>query len=416
MTARPLVASFICLTSLERKDILVAIVTDVHYRMSLAIIRDLGEAGVNVICCEPERYRNRTDTPPLGALSRYAARHIWLPDEGYPDALHALCCEVRERYGARPALLPVGAATLAAVAARRGRFDDVCGLLIPTEEQLSLFNSKERLAVLAASLEIPTPESFSRTAGETVEEFAGRLPYPCVVKPVCGEKLGLSAAQRYAFVNTESEAVSAFFRFSKLAGEDPVVQRRLTGGGLGCSVLAVEGKVVHSICHRRVREYPVSGGPSSCCRCEEHPDLLAYAEALVSHTGYSGLAMFEFKEDRDGKPYLLEVNPRIWGTFPLTRVSKSGMSLLWCTRAWQTGNPDEVTAVAPVSQPKRCKMIFAASDIMAAIGYLRCGKISLALEAALDFINPFVRDGLFEWGDSAPAFAYFRALLSKEKR
>lgn len=38
-----------------------AIVTDVHYRMSLALIRDLAQAGVRVICCE-----RRGVSAPLG--------------------------------------------------------------------------------------------------------------------------------------------------------------------------------------------------------------------------------------------------------------------------------------------------------------------------------------------------------------
>ena len=44
---------------------MVAIVTDVHYRMSLALIRDLGQAGVDVITCERE-----SRSPAPGAVSR----------------------------------------------------------------------------------------------------------------------------------------------------------------------------------------------------------------------------------------------------------------------------------------------------------------------------------------------------------
>lgn len=31
-----------------------AVMTDVHYRMSLALIRDLAQAGVRTVCCERE--------------------------------------------------------------------------------------------------------------------------------------------------------------------------------------------------------------------------------------------------------------------------------------------------------------------------------------------------------------------------
>ena len=391
---------------------MIAIVTDVRYRMSLALIRDLGQAGVEVVTCERERCRGSAASPALGALSRWASRHVWLPDEGYGQALLDLCGEM----GSRPALLPVGAATLEAVAGDRARFDEVSGLCVPTAEQLDWMNSKARVSALAERLGIPVPESFTRGAGEDLTAFARRLPLPCVVKPVCGEKLGLTAARRYAAAATPEEAERWYAHFLALAGTPPVVQRQLTGGALGCSVLAVEGRVLASICHRRLREYPVSGGPSSCCQCVERPDLVSWAEKMVRETGYTGLAMFEFKEDSRGLPHLLEVNPRIWGTFPLTRVARSGIPLLWCALSWNAGHPEDPVPLPQSPPPRSRKMIFAASDLTAAAGYLRSGRPGPALSALGDLINPAVRDGVFEWGDPLPGLAYLRSLLAKERR
>lgn len=390
-----------------------AIVTDVRYRMSLALIRELGQAGVEVITCERERCRGSAAAPALGAMSRYASRHVWLPSEGYADALLELCREAGER---RPALLPVGAATLALLAKDRARFDEACGLCIPTAEQLDLMNSKDKVSALAQRLGVPTPESFTRREGEDISAFARRIPLPCVVKPVCGEKLGLTAAARYAVAGTPEEAERHYVRFLSLAGQEPVVQEYLPGGGLGCSVLAQEGRIIASICHRRLREYPVTGGPSSCCIREDRTDLTAYVERMVVETGYTGLAMFEFKEDASGAPRLLEVNPRVWGTFPLTRASGSGIPLLWWILSWNAGNPDQPLSL-PESGPARPqKMIFAASDLSAALGYARRGHPGVALRALWDLLNPAVRDGVFEWRDPLPGLAYFRSLLSKERR
>lgn len=390
---------------------MVAIVTDVHYRMSLALIRDLAQAGVEVITCEQSRCRGSGTSPALGALSRYASRHVWL--EG-PEALRDLCREIGLARDCLPALLPVGAATLAIIAENRGDFDPLCGLCIPTAEQLDLLNSKPRLAALAAGLGVPLPESMA--PGEDLDQFLDRQGLPCVVKPVCGEKLGLTAAARYAVAATREEAREAWERFSRLAGEPPVVQGYLPGRALGCSVLARSGEVLAAVCHRRIREYPVSGGPSSCCQCVEREDIRTYAARLAAETGLTGLAMFEFKEDGEGRPRLLECNPRIWGTFPLTRVSGSGIPLLWCALAWNAGNPDNPAPLPALNPPRGRRMIFAASDLMAAAGYARRGSPGRALGALGDFLNPWVRDGLFEWGDMAPALAYFRSLLAKERK
>ena len=84
-----------------------AVVTDVHYRMSLALVRDLAQAGVRVVCCEGE------DQPaPLGFASKYPAERVTLPRSGELDGLYRLCGRLTREEGERPALLPVGAATL----------------------------------------------------------------------------------------------------------------------------------------------------------------------------------------------------------------------------------------------------------------------------------------------------------------
>ena len=107
----------------------------------------------------------------------------------------------------------------------------------------------------------------------------------------------------------------------------------------------------------------------------------------------------------------------MWGTFPLTRIAGSGLPLLWFLQSWNAGNPSNPAALPEQAQPRpRKKMIFAASDLMAAAGYARRGSPGRALGAPGDFLNPWVRDGLFEWGDMAPALAYFRSLLAKERK
>ena len=139
------------------------------------------------------------------------------------------------------------------------------------------------------------PRAFSQ-GEETWEEFARRVPYPCVVKPLCGEKLGLTAADRYGIAAGPAELERWYSRFSRLAGEPPLVQEYLPGGGLGCSVLALDGEIQAVLCHRRIREYPVSGGPSACCESIDRPDLTELVRPIAAHLGLTGLAMFEFKE------------------------------------------------------------------------------------------------------------------------
>ena len=111
-------------------------------------------------------------------------------------------------------LLPVGAKTLAAVAARRADFDAVCGLCIPTTRQLALLNDKAALHALAQQLKIAVPQEYVPELGDSVQHFAARVPLPCAIKPVCGEQFDLPAAQRYAIARTPRELEDAYARYA----------------------------------------------------------------------------------------------------------------------------------------------------------------------------------------------------------
>ncbi len=381
-----------------------AVVTDAHYRMSVALIRDLADAGVRVVACEKEAFQQ-----PVGFCSRGAARRVQLPEQGYLDALYALCREEMEASGEKPALLIVGAQTLALVSGAQARFSAVCGLCIPTPEQLSLFNSKSAVAAMAARLGVAAPQSYEKTAQESEDAFFARVPLPCAVKPTCGEKFGLRAEARYRIACTREQLRQAYAHFSALTHEAPVVQEYLTGAGLGCSVLCRAGQIVCAIAHRRVREYPVSGGPSSCCETIRPEPLLPLVAPLVREAGYTGLAMFEFKQDASGAPRLLEINPRVWGTYPLTRASGSNFSTCWLALSLGLALP-AYRAPCPV------KMAFYPSDFAAMLGYLRRGEARKCFAGLADWLSPNVKNGLAERGDPGPARAYRRQLLTKRRQ
>lgn len=376
-----------------------AIVTDVHYRMALALIRDLGERGVRVLGCDA------AEGKPVGFYSKYCQDTRIFQNKDYIDRLFDLCSGLYRAEGEKPALLAVGAGTLSELAEPRNteRFRAVCGLLVPTGEALDTLNDKEAVAKLGEELGIPVPEEYTPESAS----------FPCAVKPRCGERFGLSAAQRYAIAKTPEELASFRERFRAVTGEEPVIQRYLPGGGLGCSVIAENGRVRRSICHRRVREYPVTGGPSTCCEAFRDERLEGYAALLVEKTGFSGPCMVEFKLDGEGAPRLLEVNPRVWGTYPLTRAAGAGFSWEWFRLAWNSGNPEKALPPEDAGFIPGKRMTFAASDLAAAAGYWKTGQKKRALGAIGSLLDPRVADGVWEWRDMKPAVRYYTSLLKR---
>ena len=136
------------------------------------------------------------------------------------------------------------------------------------------------------------------------------------------------------------------------------------------------------------------------------PPQAAMTSFAVTASGSRPRAMFEFKAGADGKKRLLEVNPRVWGTYPLTRAAGTNFALLWLALAG--GQP--LPAYIP---PKPVRMVFYPSDLAAALGYLRHGKPGRFLGAVRDLLRPSVKNGLYERADPGPSRAYRKNLRKR---
>jgi len=95
------------------------------------------------------------------------------------------------------------------------------------------------------------------------------------------------------------------------------------------------GQPVALFAHRRLREKPPSGGVSVLRESIALPQpMTQYALRLLQHVGWHGVAMVEFKVDRDnGTPFLMEVNGRFWGSLQLALDAGVNFPLLLCALA-----------------------------------------------------------------------------------
>jgi hypothetical protein len=102
-------------------------------------------------------------------------------------------------------------------------------------------------------------------------------------------------------------------------GAAPLVQQFVSGIGLGVFALVDHGRVLTMFAHRRLREVNPTGGPASLAESLPLDDRFAApARRLLERAGWHGVAMVELKDPgAGGRPALMEINGRLWGSLPL---------------------------------------------------------------------------------------------------
>lgn len=365
-----------------------AVVTDGKYRSSIAAVRALGRAGYQVIVTQT---RGDCEKEPAVFSSQYASETVWIQgkatDADYPCRLS----EILKQYQ-RPVLFCVGAQTLNMVSAHREEFSSFCDFLIAPQSVLDELNDKETVHRRAQELGIPAPRQYD---GEPES-------YPVVIKPHCGEKFGLKAQDRYAIADDREEYMRVLEKMSRYDPQ-PIVQEKITGDGFGVSMLLDgESRLVCALCHRRIREYPVSGGPSTCCESVYDEKKIEQAYELLRSFGFVGLAMVEFKGD-----YILEVNPRVWGSFPMTEQAQSPMTARYAAAA-----RGEELSYCPRDYKTGVRMRFLLNDTLAILGYLRKGPRGKGMAGIPDLL--FGTEALAAKDDPKPFRRYLLGYLLRK--
>ena len=71
--------------------------------------------------------------------------------------------------------------------------------------------------------------------------------------------------------------------------------------------------------HKRLREIPTSGGSSVFAKSIFDKEVFKYGKLILDELNWHGVAMVEFKKEiSTNKLYLMEINPKFWGSHDLS--------------------------------------------------------------------------------------------------
>jgi len=213
-------------------------------------------------------------------------------------------------------LIPADDQALMAISTHYADFNgDLC-IGCPPPGITDLILDKRATLQVAEQCGIPIPKTRLISNSAELLESASSIPFPWVLKPARKE----TTVEKIKCLTLASKNEIAV-KFSQAQDFSPpmLLQEYCKGDGVGIEMLIHDGECRALFQHRRLKEFPHTGGVSVSAIAERpNVELVEMARTQLRALRWQGPAMVEFKVDPHGRSaVLLEVNGRYWGTISL---------------------------------------------------------------------------------------------------
>jgi len=377
-----------------------ALILDAVLRQSLVSVRSLGSRGLHVAASETSKH---VSVPTFS--SRWCQHRFICPvEEGTEHYLQHLK-QMLTQTGAR-VVIPSSDGTIALIRKHRAELEQQTHIALAQETALSIAVDKERTLEIAQQLGIEVPRSIVVRAMDGVAAAIHEIGLPVVIKPAeswvergwHGARFGAELASTLAEAQVIAEKALSF-------GGNILVQPFLSGRREAVSFLYARGEMYARFAQWAKRTEPQLGGTSVLRQSIAIPeDIGDRAERLVREIDLEGYSEVEFRRDGAGKPYLMEINPRLSASVEI--AVRSGVDFPYLLYRWAAGE-----LIQHVHDYQKGKwMRYMRGDFFTTLEAIhQPGRVGVAPggEAVRDFLASFFVPMSYDyvhWQDPKPAF------------
>ena len=392
------------------------LITDAGRGSAVAFIRSLGRRGWKVTAADH-------DPASAGFHSRFTTDKLLYPRPSeHPDAVVDAILARVERDGI-DLVVPITDELGLPLSEARDRFAALTTLAIPEPEALAATHDKSATFALADRLGIAVPATRMVDVGTDASDVGAELGFPVVLKPVASREVLADRTIRSNVVTYATDAEQLRARLSALPpGTTVMLQRWVPGDGIGVELLMDHGRPLVAFEHRRLREFPPTGGASSLRESVAlDTDLHDQAVRMLAELGWTGLAMVEFRRGRDGIGYLMEINGRVWGSLPLAVRAGVDFPSRLADLLLDGAPSDATTATDTDTEYRRGVRARNLRLDIAWIGSVLTGRRRQrgmpwpsrrqAVGAMVGLLDPRIADDLMSWTDPAPGLAQLGTIV-----
>jgi predicted ATP-grasp superfamily ATP-dependent carboligase len=256
----------------------------------------------------------------MSFASRYSKGSFLYPSPYRDQQAFVDCLKKRTEALKGCVLIPVFEETFL-VAKHKHELSAHARMVVPDYDQILIAHNKDRWEPIARKLGIPVPKTYRTEDLRRVSSGLDRLPYPVLVKPKQG---GGAWAIRKMDSTEEIQNLLGRDTYCERSWNRFFVQEKIEGASHCVAMLFNRGELRAQVTYTQLRDYPVTGGQATLRISLRNPDAESYLKKLLQKLNWHGVCQADFiVEKKTGVSYLIDVNPRFWGS--LSQAIASGV-------------------------------------------------------------------------------------------
>lgn len=225
------------------------------------------------------------------------------------------------------AVVPTMETHLFVLADREDRFDDI-PTGTPSLDRVLRATDKLVLVELARSAGLQTPPTAEVDLSS--ETLSRELDLPLIVKPVRGHRINANGSiadrQSVGYLTAPPDERTR----AVLADGRWIVQPFIAGDLISVSGVCWSGELVCAVHQKALRIWPEPAGVSSYAETIPRNPMLEESMAhMLRELEWSGIFQAQFIRDRDGELFLIDLNPRVYGSIALAVASGVNLPKIW---------------------------------------------------------------------------------------
>ncbi len=261
------------------------LVLDSRYKHSLAVIRCLGKYGLRILS------GSKSFSP--SKFSWFSKGNFKYDDEKFEEQL----LEELKKNDVN-LVVPVDYKSNIKCSKIASKIRKYSNIVIANYGDMKIASDKEKMIGILKKSSVSFPKSYVVKSKKDILKIpvSGKM----VVKSAEEEK-----GKKVEYVNSKKMLILKMNERLKYGPQ--IVQEYVKGFGCGFFALCDNGKVLQSFQHKRIRQYPESGGVSSAAESFYDEKLEGYGKEIIRKLKWTGVCMVEFIcDEKNGKYYFIE--------------------------------------------------------------------------------------------------------------